>query len=112
MNIPAPALFAIVVLLAWPVAQIVAIKILGRSITRVVRDSVPREAWRERVWMHVAGVWLVAILGAVSFSLFSNSLSEALAWALLLALVYSTLTIVAILLDQRAHSAAQRASAE
>jgi hypothetical protein len=38
MSVPAPALFAIVVLLGWPAAQIAAILIWGRSLSKIARE--------------------------------------------------------------------------
>jgi hypothetical protein len=40
MNIPAPALFAMVVLLAWPAAQLVAVLLWRRSLSKMTQEAV------------------------------------------------------------------------
>jgi len=40
MNMPAPALFAIVVLLAWPAAQLAAMLLWKRSLSRMTQEAV------------------------------------------------------------------------
>ncbi len=42
MSVPAPALFAIIVLLGWPAAQIAAILIWGQSLSKIAREYAVR----------------------------------------------------------------------